>query len=38
MEPTREDDPLLVLGTSACICHLPAHESYGHVGVLTVEG
>lgn len=25
-------------GTFAYICHLPAHEAYGMVGVLTVEG
>lgn len=25
-------------GTLAYICHLPAHEAYGMVGVLTVEG
>jgi uncharacterized cupredoxin-like copper-binding protein len=25
-------------GTLAYICHLPQHESYGMVGVLTVEG
>lgn len=28
------DDP----GRLAYICHLPAHEAYGMVGVLTVEG
>jgi len=28
------DDP----GELAYICHLPQHESYGMVGVLTVEG
>jgi uncharacterized cupredoxin-like copper-binding protein len=28
------DDP----GTFAYICHLPGHEAYGMVGVLTVEG
>jgi uncharacterized cupredoxin-like copper-binding protein len=28
------DDP----GTLTFICHLPAHEAYGMVGVLTVEG
>ena len=25
-------------GTLSYICHLPSHESYGMVGVLTVEG
>ena len=28
------DDP----GTLAYICHLPQHEAYGMVGILTVEG
>jgi uncharacterized cupredoxin-like copper-binding protein len=38
LETTRTTITFEEAGTLAYICHLPAHEAYGMVGALTVEG